>query len=132
MSEEQVRRPVVARSTWAASIARLIRCAQPRIYFRAMQSRAFLSVLAMFLIVVPAGGGFAQPTTPPPQTQPAADSEDGREPVAGRLRSGMISVGTIVSDDDDPIVIYAAPLGTLTLKTAEVAGRVAPALVEKV
>lgn len=62
---------------------------------------------------------------------PAAGSHVGNK-VGVKLLSGTIVVGTVVSEDADAIVIDAGPLGKITIKNADIAGRVDPALVEAV
>ena len=101
-----------------------------------MLRRAVLACLSASLTIALPLTAFAQPaapqaTTPQPagaQTTPA----DGPDPVALRLHSNTILVGTIVSEDADTIVLDAGPLGKITLKTSDVAGRLDPALVAAV
>lgn len=73
----------------------------------------------------------AQPATPQPAGVMSAP-EDAPETVAIRLANHTILVGTIVSENDDEIVLDAGPLGTITIKTAEVLGRLDPAIVAAV
>jgi hypothetical protein len=96
-----------------------------------MLSRPFILFITMFVTVALARAAVAQPTPPTP-AQATTTPEDAPEPIALRLLSGTIIIGTIVSEDADAIVIDAGPLGTLTIKTAEVAGRLDPSVVEKV
>jgi hypothetical protein len=70
------------------------------------------------------------------QQAPAAAAQPAGEPSAERvglkLISGTIIVGTIDSETKDAIVIDAGPLGKITVKTEEVAGRVDPTQVAAV
>ena len=98
-----------------------------------MHRRALVACLSAGLSVCVPLPAFAQtqPATPQPagaQTAPV----DAPPQVALRLANHTILVGTIVSEDADTIVLDAGPLGKMTLKTAEVIGRLDPALVAAV
>ena len=101
-----------------------------------MHSRALVvfvagALTAALLLTACAHTAAAQSVTPQPagaQTAPA----DAPERIALRLASGTILVGTIVSEDADTIVLDAGPLGTMTVKTADVVGRLDPAIVAAV